>query len=190
MTKFCKCLYRYVALLSACVAIVAAMLGPISAQEPEGSWGPDLWQPGWLQRYMWGAPDAKPEVLARMRRHHAYVHEGVPADYRGARSTLGLTKENITEGSMLYAKHCVSCHGKGGLGDGDAAKGLSPSPALLIFMIDRPVAVDEYLLWTISEGGKEFATEMPAFKDVLSKEETWKIVTYMRAGFPEVRDSE
>ena len=48
----------------------------------------------------------------------------------------------------------------------------------------RPIAVDEYLMWSISDGGKEFKTDMPAFKDALSKDEIWKIVAYMRSGFP------
>ena len=50
-------------------------------------------------------------------------------------------------------------------------------------MIRRPIAVDEYLLWSASEGGKQFGTDMPAFKDKLSREEIWKIIAYMRAGF-------
>ena len=49
------------------------------------------------------------------------------------------------------------------MGNGDAGKALSPSPALLAYMIRRPIAVDEYLLWSISEGGKQFGTDMPAF---------------------------
>ena len=76
-------------------------------------------------------------------------------------------------------------HGKRGLGDGDAPRSLLPSPALLAFMIQRPIAVDEYLLWSIAEGGKQFETEMPAFKDTLNREDIWKIIAYMRAGFPE-----
>jgi mono/diheme cytochrome c family protein len=51
-------------------------------------------------------------------------------------------------------------------------------------MIQRPISVDEYLLWSIAEGGKQFDTEMPAFKNILSHEEIWKIIAYMRAGFP------
>lgn len=70
------------------------------------------------------------------------------------------------------------------MGDGEAAKALNPSPALLAYMIQMPMSVDEYMLWTISDGGAAFGTDMPAFKDVLSKDEIWKIVTYMRAGFP------
>jgi len=46
-----------------------------------------------------------------------------------------------------------------------------------------PMAVDEYMLWSISEGGVNFQTEMPAFKNELSQDEIWKIVAYMRGGF-------
>ena len=84
----------------------------------------------------------------------------------------------------FLSRHCARCHGSGGLGDGDAAKGLSPSPALLAFMIQRPLAIDEYLLWTVSEGGAQFGTAMPAFKATLSELQIWQIVGYMRAGFP------
>ena len=70
------------------------------------------------------------------------------------------------------------------MGDGEVAKSLSPSLALLAHMIQMPMSVDEYMLWSISDGGAAFGTAMPAYKDVLTKNEIWKIVTYMRAGFP------
>ena len=112
------------------------------------------------------------------------MHYGVQKDYQGARSTVGTSKETIEAGGKLYAERCASCHGKEGLGDGQAPRSLLPSPALLAFMIQRPISVDEYLLWSIAEGGKQFDTEMPAFKDTLAREDIWKIIAYMRAGFP------
>jgi mono/diheme cytochrome c family protein len=51
-------------------------------------------------------------------------------------------------------------------------------------MIRRPLSVDEYLLWTISDGGKQFDSGMPAFKDKLSRDDIWRVIAYMRAGFP------
>ena len=66
------------------------------------------------------------------------------------------------------------------------SRALSPSPALLAHLIRMPDAVDEYLLWAISEGGEPFQTDMPAFKDELSREQIWQIISYMRAGFPPV----
>ena len=45
---------------------------------------------------------------------------------------------------------------------------LYPSPALLAHLLRMPQAVDEYLLWAISEGGDPFGTAMPAFKGPLA----------------------
>lgn len=90
----------------------------------------------------------------------------------------------IGDGFTLYTTNCASCNGETGMGDGEAANALNPSPALLAYLIQMPMAVDEYMLWSISEGGKAFGTDMPAFMDVLTRDEMWKIVTYTRAGFP------
>lgn len=150
----------------------------------------DFWQPGWMHRHMWDGQGGDAEMRARMARHRAYMHEGAPEPYRGAVSTVKATPETLEAGGRLYTTHCISCHGKSGMGDGAAAKGLSPSPALLAYMIERPVAVDEYLLWTISEGGKTFGTDMPTFKHTLKTEEIWRIIVYMRAGFPKVASKE
>ncbi|MAT64611.1 MAG: hypothetical protein CMN57_03085 [Gammaproteobacteria bacterium] len=70
------------------------------------------------------------------------------------------------------------------MGDGEVANSLNPSPALLAYMIQMPMSVDAYMLWSISDGGAAFGTAMPAFKDILTQDEIWKIVSYMRAGFP------
>ena len=70
------------------------------------------------------------------------------------------------------------------MGGGDPGKALSPSPALLAYMIRRPISVDEYLLWSIADGGAQFKSKMPAFKGKLSPDDVWRVVAYMRAGFP------
>ncbi len=56
-------------------------------------------------------------------------------------------------------------------------------------MIKRRRSVDEYLLWTISDGGAQLGTEMPAYKEILTDNQIWQIVTYMRVGFPNVREA-
>ena len=144
----------------------------------------DYWQPLWMQRELWGPGQLPPGMRARLLRHFTFMQYGVQKQYEGAKSTVGNSKATIEAGGKLYAQKCASCHGKEGLGDGDAPRSLMPSPALLAFMIQRPIAVDEYLLWSIAEGGAQFQTEMPAFKDTLAREDIWKIVAYMRAGFP------
>jgi mono/diheme cytochrome c family protein len=95
----------------------------------------------------------------------------------------------VHDGGRLYKLHCATCHGSKGLGDGEAGRDLTPSPAFLAYMIKRPRSVDEYLLWTISEGGAQFGTEMPSFKEILTDQQIWQIVTYMRADFPNVTEA-
>lgn len=150
----------------------------------------DPWNPGGMHRHMWRHGNMGPGQRQRMLRHWTFMNEGVPAEYRGARSPLDQTSATVDAGGRLYADTCAACHGATGLGDGDAGRDLTPSPALLAHMIRMPMMADEYLLWAISEGGAPFNTDMPAFKDALSRDEIWQIVAYMRAGFPKVGTTE
>jgi mono/diheme cytochrome c family protein len=125
-----------------------------------------------------------PGMQQRMARHWAFMNQGVPAEYAGARNPLSATAETIASGRALYLQNCALCHGEGGMGDGEQARSLTPSPALLAWLIQMPMAVDPYMLWSISEGGAAFGTDMPAFRGELSEDEIWKIVSFMRAGFP------
>lgn len=121
---------------------------------------------------------------ASMVRHMYYMHNGVPSDYRGKVSPLASTPETVRDGTRLYAENCASCHGAQGFGDGEAGRDLNPPPANLAHMIRMPMLNDEYLLWTMSEGGEPVGSEMLAFKETLTEDEMWKIVAAMRAGFP------
>jgi mono/diheme cytochrome c family protein len=40
------------------------------------------------------------------------------------------------------------------------------------------------MYWSIAEGGSQFESDMPAFKDSLSKDDMWSVIAYIRAGFP------
>ncbi len=122
-----------------------------------------------------------------MARHETFIRDGVPAAYRGAQNPLTRTPATVERGRALYAVNCVPCHDPTGMGRGEAGSALYPSPALLSHLIRMPQAVDPYLMWAISEGGQPFGTQMPAFKDRLSQEQIWQIITYMRAGFPPAR---
>ena len=175
----------------ACALAVFMVCGVNSAslyaREPDKDWRGkvDYWQPQWMQRELWGAGRMPKGLQVRVLRHWTYVNSGVPKAYAGQRSTIEQGAKQVAEGGRLYRQHCVRCHGPKGLGDGDMTNALMPSPALLAYMIKRPISVDEYLLWSIADGGKPFATAMPAFKDKLSREEIWKIVAYLRGGFPQ-----
>jgi mono/diheme cytochrome c family protein len=137
----------------------------------------------------WNFKNLSPEQQQRMIRFSTFVNGRLPEDYVKAQNDVGYTINAIAAGGPIYAAHCSRCHGATGLGNGELATALSPSPALLAHMIQQPVAIDQYLLWTISEGGKPFGTAMPAFKTELSREQIWQIVAYLRAGFPAIEDA-
>ena len=135
----------------------------------------------------WDPANAPPPLQPRAKRHLEFIQAGVPLEYRSLRSPYPQVGKAITAGGALYRDNCAQCHGAAGRGDGDAGLDLLPSPALLARLMDVQGTVDEYLLWTVAEGGKPFDTAMPAFKDRLTEDEIWQIVAYMRAGFPPQR---
>ena len=110
----------------------------------------------------------------------------MPAAYARMTSPLEPTPERIAEGGRLYQQYCAACHGPEGWGDGPAGKNLNPSPAPLARTLAMPMTTDGYVFWRIREGGQAFGSAMPAWKDVLSEEQIWKVILYMRAGFPAV----
>jgi len=161
-------------------AVACGLATAAAAQEA----GPDLWLGGAGPGPTWDPEQATDAMAKRSERHKAVLQGGVPLEYRNLKSPYPQALGIVREGAPLYAAHCAACHGADGLGDGKVGLDLTPPPAMLAFMIDHPDAVDEYLIWSVSEGGAPFGSEMPAFKGTLSDRDIWKIVTYMRAGFP------
>lgn len=175
-----------------CISILGFDAKPAAAQDDERRElvpGLDLWTRERQPAPYWRSQDATQDLASRVKRHREFMEAGVPVEYRGRTSPYPAANKVIDDGRRLYKAHCVSCHGARGLGDGKAGLDLTPSPALLAYLVERPRAVDEYLLWSISEGGAQFGTAMPAFKGVLTESQIWQIVTYMRAGFPAVDES-
>ena len=175
------------AVLLCAATVLAGALGAVATTKDETPFGKsDPWMPEWMMREPGGPGPMSPTMTARMLRHAEFLNFGVPKAYDNAESTVTPDKKVIAAGRALYLHNCAACHGPDGLGDGDAGQSLSPSPAVLAYLITRPIAVDRYLLWSISDGGAQFGSEMPAFKDDLSRDEIWDIIAYMRAGFPGV----
>ncbi len=106
--------------------------------------------------------------------------------YTRIQNPLSPTPEVLIRGRDLYQKYCAACHGLQGRGDGPAGQGLVPPPTALIVSGSSPMVPEGYLYWRIREGGQRFQTAMPAFRDILSEEDIWSVVTYIRAGFPDL----
>jgi len=117
-------------------------------------------------------------------RRQYYRRNGAPAPYRGKASPLAPTPADIREGATLYADNCAACHGARGLGDGEDGRELNPRPSNLAGSLRMRMLRDDFVLWTVAEGGERFGSAMPPFKDALFETEIWKILAAMRAGFP------
>jgi len=79
-------------------------------------------------------------------------------------------------GKMLYSKHCKSCHGNAGLGDGPKAKQLETFPG--DFSSEEFQAGTDGELFYKSIIGRD---EMPNYeKKITDDEDRWAIINYLR----------
>lgn len=85
--------------------------------------------------------------------------------------------ESINDGKALYAKHCQSCHGKTGLGDGTKASQLKTEPGDFSKAAFQSQS-DGALYYKISEG----RDDMPSFKKKLTEaNDIWNVISYVRS---------
>lgn len=83
---------------------------------------------------------------------------------------------SIAEGKALWVKHCQSCHGKTGKGDGTKAASLKTEPGNFVTPAFQKQS-DGSLFYKVSEGRED----MPSFKKKIpDTEEIWSLVVYMR----------
>lgn len=115
-----------------------------------------------------------------MIRHHFVMQNGIDPKYASKINLLERSAENIAAGKKLFEKNCARCHGMTGIGDGEDGKDLKPPPANIARFIKTHNVPDDYLYWTIAEGGIPLETAMPPFKDVMKEDETWKIIIFLR----------
>jgi copper transport protein len=87
--------------------------------------------------------------------------------------------DSVTAGGELYQRNCVPCHGVTGQGDGPVGLTLNPPPADLTIHTAPGVHPDGQLFLWISDGFPG-ASAMPAFRSVISDEDRWNLVNYLR----------
>jgi mono/diheme cytochrome c family protein len=85
---------------------------------------------------------------------------------------------DAAKGKTIYERHCVTCHGAQGKGDGPAGKFMNPKPANFTSPESMKKS-DAELLKTI-ESGKP-GTPMAAWKGTLSPEQMQDVLAYVRS---------
>lgn len=151
-------------------------LNPNSENQPQCG-------PGWGRRFGGGGGQCMRQGRHLMShiRHQYVMKNGLDESYRGKTNPLSANPKVLKKGAQQYQILCARCHGIKGYGDGKEGKNLNPQPShLAMLMKRRRMATDDYLYWTIAEGGILLKTTMPAFKESLTTEEIWQIILYLR----------
>ncbi len=100
----------------------------------------------------------------------------VPANYKSMKNPHAGKAELATVGKMLWAKHCKSCHGNMGLGDGPKAASMKTFPGN--FKDAAFQAQPDGVIYYQSIVGRD---EMPNFeKKILEEEDRWALVNHIR----------
>lgn len=101
----------------------------------------------------------------------------VPDKYLKMKNPVPGDAASIKAGKVLYDKHCASCHGKTGKGDGTKAATLDTEPGDFTSKTFKS-QVDGALFYKTQVGREE----MPSFKTKIPDEEDiWHVVNYMKS---------
>jgi len=103
-----------------------------------------------------------------------------PSRYAKKTNPIQADATSIETGAKVYEAQCLACHGKTGAGDGIRAGELDPRPNDL----SKPevwLQTDGELFYKVFKG----RTPMPTFDKLLTADEIWHVITYIRTLAPE-----
>ena len=125
-------------------------LFPIGADNP----------PFGLERYLAG------------RAMNAYVDRNAPE----GTNPVAVTPANLADGAKEYEEHCAFCHGGAAAKISPMQRKFSPGAPQLTNRIPRDS--EPWLYWVTKHGVR--MTGMPAWDGVLSDDDMWKIVAFIK----------
>jgi mono/diheme cytochrome c family protein len=107
---------------------------------------------------------------------HAQSNWQIPAAAKTEKSPLKATPDVVKKGRALFSSRCQKCHGPAGLGDGpDADPKAKPANLVASNADENP---DGVLFYKVFNGQPP---KMPAFKGLMSRDEIWTAVEYVKS---------
>lgn len=110
-----------------------------------------------------------------------------PPAARGVVNTLSATNaEHLKKGRSLFVKHCVTCHGEQGRGDGPSARLHARRSGFAPRDLSKPEVqaglTDGEMFWKIGAGWRPGGRiVMPGVGSEVSEEDRWRLVLYVRS---------
>lgn len=91
---------------------------------------------------------------------------------------------SVDRGKVIYKEYCSQCHGATGKGDGPAASGLDPKPAIHANMPFEKLPI-EYLYNVINHGGAAMgkSPNMPYWNLTIGQQGVADVIAYLQATF-------
>ena len=101
------------------------------------------------------------------------------AEVKGLANIVTADAKTLSEAKDIFAGKgvCFTCHGTEGRGDGAAGASFNPRPRNFTDADWQRARTDGEIFWAITKG-TDYG--MIAFEDMLSVEERWMLVTYIR----------
>jgi mono/diheme cytochrome c family protein len=96
---------------------------------------------------------------------------------------------SVDRGKVLYKEYCAQCHGFTGKGDGPAASGLEPKPAVHANIPFEKLPID-YLYNVINHGGAAMgkSPNMPYWNLTIGQQGVADVIAYLKVTFKGVPD--
>jgi len=117
-------------------------------------------------------PPGAIETRLAMRALDVYADRHKP----DAENPTAITAATLADGAKEYEEHCAFCHGGAAARVSPMRERFNPPVPQLIDRI--PHDEDAWLFWVTKHGAR--MTGMPAWGGVLSDEEIWKIVAFVK----------
>ena len=106
------------------------------------------------------------------------VKQKITVGGKNERNPIPSTQENIEAGRKNFSSYCLVCHGLDGQNTGVPFADRMAPPVPLLTSVAVQGYSDGQLRWVIDRG--IFPSGMPASKGMLSDEQIWQVVLYIR----------
>jgi mono/diheme cytochrome c family protein len=90
--------------------------------------------------------------------------------------------QTLEEGKALFQTYCMVCHGEQGRGDGPISGKIPPPPS---YVSDRLMQFPPGRIFYVITMG---TNKMPSYATQLSRDERWKVVTYVHTSLQGFKD--